>query len=77
MTEDKFYQVLVSRMEEMAVVPPQNAGILTPVYKRMALQLKIYPWKSLGFIAVLSAVFLYLLFGPILVKLASILQFGF
>lgn len=77
MKNDKFYQVLVSKMQEVAVVPPQSVGPLTPFYKMVVPQLKYSPWRSMSVISILLAFFLYLVLGPILVKLASILQFGF
>lgn len=77
MRNDKFYKLLVCRMNEMATVPPQNVGILTPLYKKVTLRMKFYPWRGAGVVAVFTALFLYILLGPALVKLASILQFGF
>lgn len=77
MSEDKFYQTLVSKMNEVAQVAPQTIGPLTPFYKKIVPQFKFYPWKSGIVLSVLGATFLYLLFGSALVKLASILQFGF
>lgn len=68
---------MVEKMNEVAVVPPQEVGILTPVYKMFVPRLKFYPWRW-GVIASLAmGVFLYLVFGVYLVKLASLLQFGF
>lgn len=77
MKEDKLYRLLVSKMHEVAVVPPQRIGPLTPIYKRLALRLKFYPWVSTGLIALVASLFLYILLGSHLVKFISILQFGF
>lgn len=77
MKNDKFYQLLVSKMEEVAVMPPQSVGPLTPFYKMVVPQLKYSPWRSMSILSMLASVFLYLVFGPILVKLTSVLQFGF
>jgi len=77
MNDDNFYKSLVSKMEEVALVKPQNVGRLTPFYKRIAPQFKFYPWKSAVALSFLGALFLYFVFGSAVVKLASILQFGF
>lgn len=77
MKEDKLYRLLVSKMHEVAVVPPQRIGPLTPIYKRLVLRLKFYPWVSTGLIASVASLFLYILLGSHLVKFISILQFGF
>ena len=77
MKNDKFYQELVLKMHEVAVVPPQEVGPFTYMYKCIVPHFKFYPWISVSIISALSASVLYLLFGPLLVKLASILQYGF
>lgn len=77
MRNDKFYQLLVSKMKENTVVSPQSVGRLTPFYKRVVPQFKYYPWKIAVIISIFASVFLYFLLGSILIKIASILQFGF
>lgn len=77
MKQDKFYQILIAKMHEVAVLPPQTVGPFTPIYKRVVPRFKVYPWKSIAVLSLFGTVFLYFLFGPALVKLASVLQYGF
>jgi len=77
MKEDKTYQLLVQRMHEVALLPTQNVGFFTPLYKKIVPKLKFSPWKSATVISVTAAVCLYIMLGAILVRLASLLQFGF
>lgn len=77
MRKDKTYRLLVEKMHEVAAVPPQSVGPFTFIYKRMVPFLKFYPWRSTLILAFLTSFFLYLLFGVRLIKLASLLQFGF
>ncbi len=74
---DKTYKLLVARMHEVAAVPPQEFGSLTFIYKRIVPYLKFSPWKSAGILSFITASLLYLIFGAYLVKLATLLQFGF
>lgn len=77
MTNDALYQLMKQRMQEVAVVPPQTVGPLTPLYKRVIPQLKSQPWRSVGALSFVFTVLLYLVFGARVVKLASLLQYGF
>ncbi|MBI2611611.1 hypothetical protein HYW54_02575 [Candidatus Gottesmanbacteria bacterium] len=77
MTEDKFYQELVSKMTEVSEVAPQRIGPFTKVYKRVTPFVKRKPFRLLSISSLLVAAFLYLLFGALVVKLVSILQYGF
>lgn len=77
MKNRKTYQLLVAKMHEVTAVPPQTIGPLTGAYKRLVPFLKFSPWRITGLVSLLSAALLYLLLGGALVKLASILQFGF
>ncbi|OIO12908.1 hypothetical protein AUJ73_04745 [Candidatus Gottesmanbacteria bacterium CG1_02_37_22] len=77
MSKGDVYKLLVSKMNEVAVVPPQEIGSLTPIYKKIVPQLKFYPWKVTLIISSLIAFLLYMIFGATLVKLASLLQYGF
>ncbi|OGF99441.1 hypothetical protein A2Y99_00165 [Candidatus Gottesmanbacteria bacterium RBG_13_37_7] len=77
MKQDKFYPLLINKMHEASIVPQQKVGFLTPVYRKIIPQIKYYPWKSLGLFSVLTALFLYYIFGTALVKLVGILQYGF
>lgn len=75
--QDSYYQQLVSKMTDVALVSPQKVGPFTPIYKRFTPYLKYHPWKAISFSAAITSVILYFLLGSLLVKLASILQFGF
>lgn len=77
MKKDKLYHLLVSRMQEAAVVPPQNLGSFTYLYKRIVPQFKVRPWFGAGVISLIFTFLAYLLFGATLIKVASLLQFGF
>jgi len=77
MKEDKIYKLLVSKMQEIALVPPQTIGSFTPLYKKIVPRFKYYPWKSALIISLASTISLYLVLGSTLVKIASLLQFGF
>lgn len=77
MKEDKLYQLLVTKMREVSSLPPQQMGPFTTIYKRVVPHLKFYPWKSIIFISFFFTTLLYLVFGIKIIKLASLLQFGF
>lgn len=77
MNDEKLYQLLVQRMQEVAVVPPQTVGPLTPLYKRVVPQLKWQPWRSVAAVSFVATIALYILFGVRVVHLASLLQYGF
>ena len=78
MKNDLFYKALVAKMEEISIVSPQTVGPFTGVYKRIVPQFKVSPWRSAFVLSFAATVVLYLLFGTrLLVRLASILQYGF
>ncbi|OGG03902.1 hypothetical protein A2W14_05535 [Candidatus Gottesmanbacteria bacterium RBG_16_37_8] len=77
MKNDYFYQRLVDKMQQMAVIPPQTVGPLTPLYKRLVPQFKFFPFKILIPASFVAIIFAYLIFGLKLVKLASLLQLSF
>ncbi|MBI4066971.1 hypothetical protein HY407_01205 [Candidatus Gottesmanbacteria bacterium] len=75
--KDLLYQKLVERMTEVAIVAPQRVGPLTVLYKRITPHVKKRPWKALFITSSFASFFIYLLLGSLVVKLASLLQFGF
>jgi len=75
--KDKIYQKLIAKMDEVSSLPTQEVGPFTPLYKMIVSQLKFYPWRVTTALSVIIAFLLYLIFGHALVKLASLLQFGF
>jgi hypothetical protein len=77
MKTDHTYELLVAKMQEVSDLPLQKVGVLTPIYKRIVPHLKYYPWKSVFLISCVAAAMLYLMFGIRMVRLASLLQFGF
>ncbi len=77
MRDDIFYQKLREKMADITVVSPQTIGPLTPVYKRFVPYVKVKPLRALTFGAFVTSFLLYLLVGSLVVRLASILQFGF
>ena len=77
MTEDKFYRELVAKMTEVSGVTPQRVGPFTLLYKRVTPYVKRKPLRILSLSSFFAAAFLYLLFGSLVVKLVSILQYGF
>ena len=77
MKNDKLYDLLVAKMHEVMVVPPQTVGPLTPIYKKVVPQFKYFPFKALLPISLFAIFMAYLMFGTWLVKLAELLQKSF
>ena len=77
MKEDKAYQLLLAKMQEVSSVPPQSFGPFTPIYKIVVPYFKFYPWISVSLISAILVFFLYFIFGTTLIRLASLLQYGF
>ncbi|OGG20198.1 hypothetical protein A3D03_01240 [Candidatus Gottesmanbacteria bacterium RIFCSPHIGHO2_02_FULL_40_13] len=77
MNNKKTYQLLVDKMREVAVIPTQEMGFLTPYYKKIVPRFKHSPWKSAIILSSFFAFLLYFLLGTTLIKLVSLLQFGF
>lgn len=65
--------------ERIFAVAPNDLGNkwLTFFYKRFTRPLKQMPFVYILPVSFLTAVFLYYLLGPLLIKLVSILQYGF
>ncbi len=74
---DLTYQKFVKRWEEVTDIPPQTLGPLTDAYKSVTRRLKVMPWPLYVVAAALVAVGIYLLFGPSVAGLVSLLQRGF
>ncbi len=77
MNNKKTYQALVDKMHEVAVIPTQEVGFLTPIYKKIVPRFKYSPWKSAIILSSFFTLLLYFLLGTTLIKLVSLLQFGF
>ena len=75
MTSSKFQK----KLDQVFIVPPNDLGI-TPVtmfYKIFTKRLKTAPFIILVPLSFIFSVVIYLLIGLPLVKLASLLQYGF
>ena len=70
---------LTQKMEETFSVEPNNLGIgiLTSLYKKVTIYLKNLPFLVIIPLAFLLAVFIYLIVGHLVVKLTTLLQYGF
>lgn len=77
MKKDKTYSLLLAKMHEVTILPPQDVGLLTPLYKKVVPQFKFYPLKSAIVLSLILVFFLYIILGPALVKVATLLQYGF
>lgn len=74
---DALYEKFVQRWEEVTDIPPQTLGPLTPLYKKVSKRLKVMPWPALLALSVALVGGLYLLSGPAIIRLVSLLQRGF
>lgn len=77
MKDDLFYQNLITKMREVATLPPQEVGPFTSLYKRVVPNFKTQPWKTTTILSVFATFLFYILFGTTLIKVVSLLQFGF
>lgn len=77
MENNKTYRLLLAKMQEIALVPPQTVGPFTFIYKKFVPYLKFSPWYPLSFIALFTSILLYLMLGSTFIKIVSLLQFGF
>jgi len=75
--KDPLYEKTVNKWKEVMDLPPQTVGPLTPLYKKVTRRLKVMPWMVFLVTAIACAIGLYLLFGPSVVSLVSLLQRGF
>ncbi len=74
---DRTYQKFVQRWEEVTDIPPQTLGPFTSVYKNLTKHLKVMPWPWYVVAGFLVAIGLYLLFGPSISRLVTLLQKSF
>lgn len=77
MNNDKIYQNLVHKMHEVSVLPQQTLGPFTPLYRTVIPYAKVAPWRWFAVGSFMTGVFLYIVFGALIVRLMSILQHGF
>lgn len=77
MKKDKLYRLLKKRMATVASLPPQDVGPLTSYWRRTVPFFKTMPLKLLTLTGLFSGFVLWLFLGARLVRLVSILQYGF
>lgn len=70
---------LKHKLQEVYILEPNSLGnpILTNIYKFATSFLKQMPFVFVIPLSVLFTVFLYFLVGPLIVKLTTLLQYGF
>ena len=76
---DKVFSHLKKRYNEIYSIEPNtlHSGILDVVYKFSGKLMKTFPFKLFVPIALLTAFILYVVFGSLVTRLASLLQHGF
>ena len=77
MKNDILYNKLKERMYEVSSVPPQSVGKLTPVWKKVAPVVKDSPIRVLLAGGFITTVLTWFLFGTLIIRLVSLLQYGF
>lgn len=77
MKNDKLFQQLKEKMILVSSIPTQNIGPFTPYWKKVVPHVKTSPFKTLALGGFTSSFILWLLLGGALVRLVSILQYGF
>lgn len=74
---DRLYQKFFRRWDEVTELPPQTAGLFTPVFKRVAPFFKIAPWRIiLPFALMITAASVFFM-EVTASEIASLLQRGF
>ena len=76
---DKIYLNLKKYYKDVYSIPPNTLGnpILTKLYKICTYQLKNFPFKLVVPISVLITILSFGLFGILIIRVVTILQFGF
>lgn len=77
--KDMIYPVLKKRLDDVYSLSPNDLQlpILTRAFKKITAQLKYFPFKIILPLALVITLIGYLFVGYLIVRLASILQFGF
>ncbi len=75
----KFEMKLKYALQDVFSVEPNNLGnsSLTAWYGRITDLIKIMPFRYIIPLSLLAAIILYLVFGHLLIRLVSLLQYGF
>lgn len=77
MKNDELYNKLKDRMYAVSSVPPQNIGALTPFWRKIVPYVKGSPIRFLMLGGFLSTLFAWVLLGSLIVRIVSLLQYGF
>ncbi len=75
----KFELKLKYALQDVFSVEPNDLGsrILTDWYGRLTDQIKTMPFRYIVPLSLLAAIILYMVFGHLLIRLVSLLQYGF
>ncbi len=70
---------LKHKLNEVFLIEPVDLGpnFLTLLYKKITNPLKYWPFVYIIPLSLLISLSLYLIFGPLLLKLVTLLQYGF
>lgn len=75
----RFEHQFKNKADEVFFIEPNNLGFnfLTNFYKRITANLKSMPFIIIFPLSLVSAIFLYFIFKQLLIRLVSLLQYGF
>ncbi len=67
------------KMNEVFSIEPNELGVnfLTNYFRKITAYLKVMPFVYIIPLTFLSSIFLYFIFGRFLIKLVTVLQYGF
>lgn len=70
---------LKHKLEEVFVMEPNDLGndALTSIFKRISVFFKVMPFMYILPLSIAISCVLYIVFGTLIVKLVSLLQYGF
>lgn len=77
MKNDELYNKLKQRMYAVSSVPPQDIGLLTPFWRKIIPRIKESPIRFLMLGGFLSTLFAWFILGTLIVRIVSLLQYGF
>ena len=71
--------ILHNKIEDVYMVEPNDLGDtrITEIYRSIAARFKVMPFIYVIPVAVVFTFFSYFLFGALIIKLATLLQYGF
>lgn len=75
--KDALLEKFIGRWEQTTDLPTQTMGPLTPYYKMLTKRLKVFPWPLLFVAGIGVVIGLYMVFGPGIAPITSLLQRGF